>query len=101
MALLMLLEHLGAYLYILRSKMSKKTVHTDQYPYRHKKGYLGVIYHNCDMFIRLVGKPPKITCGNIFVCKSVLKCVLTLFRYVESEKTSFLTLNGTGLKIAF
>ena len=57
--------------------MSKRPVHIDQCPYRHKKGYLSVIYYNCDMFVRLVGKPPKVTCDSIFVCKSVLKCVPT------------------------
>ena len=30
------------------------------------KGYLGVTYQNCDTFIRLVGKPPKVTCDSIF-----------------------------------
>ena len=77
MALLMLLDkHLGAYLYTLRLKMSKRSAHIDQFPYRHQKGYLGVTYQNCDMFIRLVGKPPTVTCDSFF-CESVLKCVLT------------------------
>ena len=35
--------------------MSKGPAHIDQIPYKHKKGYLGVTYQNCDMFIRLVG----------------------------------------------
>ena len=51
MALLMLLDkHLGAYLYSLRLKMSKRS-YIDQFPYRHQKGYLGVTYQNCDTFI--------------------------------------------------
>ena len=70
MALLMLLDkHLGAYLYTLRLKMSKRSAHIDQFLYIHKKGYLGVTYQNCDTFIRLVGKPPKVTCDNIFLVK--------------------------------
>ena len=78
MAVLMLLDkHLGAYLYTLRLKMSKRSAHIDQLPYRHQKGYLGVTYQNCDTFIRLVGKTPKVTCDSICFCKIVLKCVLT------------------------
>ena len=67
MALLMLLDkRLGAYLYTLRLKMSKRSAHIDQFLHRHQKGYLGVTYQNCDTFIRLVGKPPKVTFDNIF-----------------------------------
>ena len=67
-ALLMLLDkHLGAYLYTLRLKMSKSSAYIDQFPCRHQKGYLGVTYQNCDTFIRLVGKPPKVTCDSIFL----------------------------------
>ena len=77
MALLMLLDKdLGAYLYTLRLKVSKRSAHIDQFPYRNQKGYLGVTYQNCDTFIRLVGKPPNVTCDSIF-CKSILKCVPT------------------------
>ena len=78
MALLVLLDkHLGAYLYTLRLKMSKRSAHIDQFPYRHQKVYLSVTYQNCDTFIRLVGKPPKVIGDSIFFCKSVLKCALT------------------------
>ena len=71
MPLLMLLDkHLGAYLYSLRLKMSKRSsAHIDQFPYRHQKGYLGVAYQNYDTFIRLVGKPLKVTCDSIFFVK--------------------------------
>ena len=70
MALLMLLDkHLGAYLYTLKLKVSKSSAHIDQFPYWHQKGYLGVTYQNGDMFIRLVGKPPKVTCDSMFFVK--------------------------------
>ena len=70
MALLMLLDkHLGAYLYTLRLEMSKRSAHIDQFQYRHQKGYLGVTYQNSNTFIRLVGKPPKVTCDSIFFAK--------------------------------
>ena len=70
MALLMLLDkHFGAYLYTLRLKMLKRSAHIDQFLYRHQKGYLGVTYQNCDTFIRLVGKPSKVTCDRIFFVK--------------------------------
>ena len=71
MALLLLLDkHLGAYLYTLRLKMSKRSAHIDQFPYSHQKGYLGATYQNYDTFIRLVGKPPKVIfCDSIFFVK--------------------------------
>ena len=42
-------------------------------------GYFAAIQNN-----RLVEFPLKVTCGGIF-CKSALKCVLTYFRYAESN----------------
>ena len=55
-------------------KCQKRSAHIDQFPYRHQKGYLGVTYQNCDTFIRLAGKPPKVTCDSTFLWKCFETC---------------------------
>ena len=103
-------EHLGAYLYKLtlyypslyklRLKC-QKGLHI--WLTNFQQGYSGVTYQNCDMFIRLVGKPPKVTYDSLFFSKSVLKCVLTWFGYAELKKkrVSILGSMGKASKLQF